>query len=97
MSRLDDLHRRRDRLVLKSAAQRDTVTRHVRALERPLALVDRGLTALQYLRAHPAYLVVGIAVVVALRPRRALVWAGRGLAAWRAYRLGAAQIRRIFG
>jgi hypothetical protein len=97
MNRLDELRSRRNRLVLRTAAQRDSVARDFQALERPLALADRGLAAVQYLRAHPVFVLAGIAVLVALRPRRALVWAGRGYAAWRTYRLAATQVRRIAG
>jgi hypothetical protein len=97
MSRLDALHRRRAQLVLRTAAQRDAVTRDFVVLEGPFALADRGVAAVRYLRAHPLFVLAGVALVVALRPRRALVWAGRGLAAWRTYRLAATGLRRFVG
>lgn len=97
MSRLDALRRRRNRLVLKSAAQRDSVARDFEMLEGPLALADRGLAAARYLRAHPGFVLAAVALVVALQPRRALAWAGRGLAAWRTYRLAATGLRRFVG
>ncbi|MCX7892192.1 MAG: YqjK-like family protein [Burkholderiales bacterium] len=97
MDRLAELERRRERLVLKAAAQRSALARDFRPLEPPLALADRGIAAVRYLRAHPGFVVAGVAVIVALRPRRALVWASRGFAAWRTWRWASAQLRRLVG
>ncbi|MCC6610180.1 MAG: hypothetical protein IT515_10995 [Burkholderiales bacterium] len=97
MNRLDALRSRRNRLVLAAAAQRDAVARDFRALERPLALADRGLAVVRYLRAHRGFALAGVAIVVALRPRRALGLAARAFAAWRTYRLAVAGARRLVG
>jgi hypothetical protein len=35
---------------------------------------------------HPLLTVAGVALLAALRPRRALVWLGRGWSLWRLYR-----------
>jgi YqjK-like protein len=97
LDRIVQLQRRRERLVLMAAAQRDAVARDFRPLERPFALADSAVSAVQYLRAHPGFVVAGIAVVVVLRPRRAIAWVSRGIAAWRGYRWATVQLRRFVG
>jgi hypothetical protein len=42
--------------------------------------------ALEEARRHPLFMAIGIAVLVALRPRRALYWLARGWSLWRLYR-----------
>ena len=42
--------------------------------------------ALAEARRHPLFMAVGIALLVALRPRRALGWLARGWSLWRLYR-----------
>jgi len=37
-------------------------------------------------RQHPELVVAGVALLVALRPRRALAWVARGWSLWRLYR-----------
>ncbi|MCU0804552.1 MAG: YqjK-like family protein [Burkholderiales bacterium] len=97
MDRIGELQRRRDRLVLLAAAQRDAVARDFRPMERPLAIADSVVDGVQYLRAHPGFVIAGVAVIVALRPRRAFAWAQRGFAAWRTYRWASAQFHRLSG
>lgn len=97
MDRIEQLHRRRERLVLMAAAQRDAVARDFRPLQRPFAIADRGIDAVHYLRAHPGFVVAGVVVLVALRPRRALTWVSRGFAAWRTYRWASATLARVTG
>ena len=96
MDRLEQLRRRRERLVLAAAAQRATLAREFRPLEAPFAIADRGIDAVRYLRAHPGFVIAGVALLVVLRPRRVLAWTSRGLAAWRSYQLVASGYRRLF-
>ena len=42
--------------------------------------------ALEEARRHPLFMAIGIALLVALRPRRALSWLARGWSLWRLYR-----------
>ena len=55
-----------------------------RALQTPLAVVDRLLTGLLWLRLHPQWLLAGAATLLVLRPRRS--WR-LGLRLWSGWRL----------
>ena len=53
----------------------------------PLARADQGLAVLRYIKAHPAWIVGGVALLAALRPGRVRAagvgkWLTRGWAAW---------------
>jgi hypothetical protein len=97
VDRLAQLRRERERLVLLAAAQRDAVARDFHPMERPLAIADTVVDGLRYLRAHPGFVVAGVAVIVALRPRRAVAWATRALGAWRTYRWASARLQQFVG
>ena len=84
--RLAEIRLRRERLIAKAAAQREEVALLLDSWRPLLVVADRAAAAVQYVRAHPATLAVVVIVVAALSPRRALRWAGRGLALWRGYR-----------
>ncbi len=85
-SRLAAIRLRRERLIVKAAAQRDEVALLLAPWRGPLGLADRGAVAVQYVRAHPGALALAVIVLAALSPRRALRWARRGLTFWRGYR-----------
>lgn len=97
MDRIAQLQRRREKLVLLAAAQRDAVARDFRPVERPLAIADRVVDGVRYLRAHPGFVVAGAAVIVALRPRRALTWGRRAFAVWRGWRWTSSALARFSG
>jgi YqjK-like protein len=84
--KLTRLAKRRAALVARSAHQRETVARAAEAWHKPLALADRGISALGHLVKHPLLMAGSVAVVVALRPRKILRWAQRGWLAWRIVR-----------
>jgi hypothetical protein len=84
--RLDQIHARRDRLLAKAAAQREEVALLLAPLHAPLAVADKGLTVAAYLREHPSIVVVAVAALIVLSPKRAFRWARRAFAAWRGYR-----------
>lgn len=84
--RLAEIRLRRERLIAKAAAQRDEVALRLDSWRAPLAVADRGATAVQYVRAHPGALALALIVLAALSPRRALRWARRGVIFWRGYR-----------
>ena len=97
MDGIAQLQRRREKLVLLAAAQRDAVARDFQPVERPLAIADSVVDGVRYLRAHPGFVVAGAVVIVALSPRRAFAWASRGLAAWRTYRWASVRLQRLVG
>ena len=95
MSRLAQLHVRRERLIAKSAAQRDELALLVVPLRRPVHVADRAVAGAQYLRAHPGVVVIAVAAFVVLSPKRAFRWARRAFGLWRGYRLVARVLARV--
>ena len=84
--RLVQIRVRRERLLARAAAQRDEVALLVGRLRGPLAIADRGVVAVQYVREHPGAVLLAVAALVVLSPRRAFRWARRALLVWRGYR-----------
>jgi hypothetical protein len=82
-SRSDVLLLRRQLLQLRSAELRLRVERDVIRLAPALALADRGVAGLHWLRAHPEWPLGAAVVLVLLKPRRALRW---GLQLWWGWR-----------
>jgi hypothetical protein len=91
--------RRRAELIAACAAQRVGVSVYIGALAKPIALADRGLGVLRYLRSHPLLLGALTAALVVARRRgflqagrrvlehrgALLKWGQRGLLAWRTW------------
>ncbi len=84
--RLAQVRSRRERLLARSAAERAELAAVLAPLAGPLAIADRGIAAVQSIRAHPGLVASVAAVVVVVSPRRAFRWARRALVAWRGYR-----------
>ena len=81
-SELIRLAARREQLVAQSAAQRATLAQGIASWRPRLALIDRGIAALNYVRRYPALLATLGLLVTALRPRRATSWLQRGWLLW---------------
>ena len=80
--KLTRLAERRSLLIAQAAAQRTALATGMTPWRARLALADKGIAAVRYVRSRPA-LVLGVALLVAaLRPRRAGTWLQRGLLAW---------------
>lgn len=75
--------RRRGELLAKIEAQREQVAVAAIRWKVPLALADKGLTAVRFLRSNPVLVAVGVAVLV-IRRRGV---AGMATAGWRMWRL----------
>lgn len=84
--RLAQIHARRERLITKAAAQREEVALLLAVWQTPLAIVDRGVAVASYVRGHPELVLIAVAALVVLSPKRAFRWARRAFAAWRGYR-----------
>ena len=93
--RLAEIRARRELLLARSAVQRDTLALLVQRWHAPLDLADRGFRVVQYAREHPGAILLAVAVLVALSPKRALRWAGGATAIWRGYRWAAAALGRL--
>jgi hypothetical protein len=81
-AKLARLHERRERLIAQAAEQRRTLGRDLESWRIPLALADRGLNAVRYVKSHPQWIIGGVVLLAALRPRRVGKWLGRGLVSW---------------
>jgi len=80
--KLTHLAERRRLLIAQAAAQRTALATDMTPWRSRLALADKGVAVVRYVRSHPA-LILGVALLVAaLRPRRAGTWLQRGLLAW---------------
>jgi hypothetical protein len=77
------LAERRERLVTRAAEQRVVLAQNIEPYRLPLALADRGLYALRYIKSHPEWLVGVVVLLAALRPGRVGKWLGRGWVTWR--------------
>ncbi len=75
----EELLRRRERLLLRSAGLRADWAEHVQGLRRPLQLADRARAAGSWLAQHPQWPIGAAIVLVLVRPSRALRWTGYAL------------------
>tara|TARA_R110002124_G_scaffold64009_2_gene175341 strand:+ start:3140 stop:3442 length:303 start_codon:yes stop_codon:yes gene_type:complete len=76
------LIQKRERLLSEVAVQRVILAQNIEPWRAPLALADRGISALHYIRHNPRWLVGGVVLLIALRPAGIGTWLGRGLLAW---------------
>lgn len=80
--RVRALELRRQQLQARSAELRHALSEQAQPLAAPLAWVDRARDAWAWLGRHPEVPLAGVAVLVVLRPSRALRWASRLWWAW---------------
>jgi hypothetical protein len=73
---------RRERLVAQAATQRRVLAQNIEPWHTPLALADQGLAALRYVKRHPEWIIGGVVLLAALRPRHLGKWLGRGWVSW---------------
>ena len=83
-----ELQIRREQLRLRSTELRLLVADQARVLVAPLALADQLRAGLRWLREHPEGPLLLLGLVVVLRPRRALRWAGRLWWGWGLWQRG---------
>jgi hypothetical protein len=81
-----ELLRRRESLLLRSAALRQDWSLQVQGLRRPLGLADKAREAGQWLVRNPQWPIGAALLIVLLRPGRALRWASYGLQGYGLYR-----------
>lgn len=82
----DDLAVRQQRLLVRSAQLRLVLAEQAQALRRPLALADRVQSGLQWLYRNPQWPLGALALVIVVRPRRAMVWGGRLWWSWKTFK-----------
>ena len=87
--RLLILAEQRARLVARAQAERQTLSALLvpvdgaASVAAVLLRIVRG--AVEAARRQPLIAIAGVALLAALRPRRALIWLGRGWSMWRLY------------
>lgn len=88
--RLIDVGVRRGRLLERIASQRAAIGKDLvpvrdalRAGDRAVGVLRSGVNAV---RRHPALVVAGVALFVALKPRRLWRWGRRAFVVWRSWR-----------
>ena len=81
-NKLAQLAARRQQLVAQAADQRTALAHNLEPWRARLALADRGIAGLRYIRRHPALMVGAALLLAALRPRGVGKWLQRGLAVW---------------
>ena len=84
--RLLELREQRALLVAHAAQERVDLDVLVERAESVAIWVERGRAAVAYLKAHPGWVAAGVALLVALRPRKALKWLATGMSLWRGWR-----------
>jgi hypothetical protein len=80
----EDLAQRRTLLLARSQMLRDDWAHQVQALRAPLGVADRARDGVQWLARNPQWPLAAVALLVVLRPRRALrlasfAWWGWGV------------------
>ena len=78
---------RREYLVLEASKQRVQIAQAVDAWRAPLALADKGLAVISFVKKHPVWMAGGSAILLkVLRPSRVGKWLSRGWVAWQLLR-----------
>jgi hypothetical protein len=80
----------RARLCARAQAERDQLSALLAPVDAAASAADTlfraGRRIAGHARRHPLPVIAGVALLVALRPRRALAWLARGWSLWRLYR-----------
>lgn len=88
--RLLNLAETRARLSARAQAERDQLVALLAPVDAAAAVAASvfqvGRRVVDEARRYPLLVVAGVALLVALRPRRALAWLARGWSLWRLYR-----------
>lgn len=89
-----EIMQRRNELLARIASQREQAAEIGRRWQSPLALADRGLTVVRFLRSHPV-LVAGVAALIVIRRRGVTGLARVGWRVWKGYRFLAVLSEKI--
>jgi hypothetical protein len=77
-----DLLLRQQRLLVRSAELRASLSQSAEVLQTPLNLVDAARSSVQWLCKHPIYPGIAVGALVLLKPRRVLLWGERLWSGW---------------
>ena len=93
--RRKELLLRSEMLRLRSTELRLSMAPHSVVLQHHLAQADQLIAGLRWLRQHPALPLAGGALLLVLRPVRALRWGVQLWSAWRLWTHGERALRRL--
>ena len=96
-ARLIRLAERRVRLQERAQAEREGLAALIGRTDEAAVVLQRLRRILDELRSRPWLVAGGIALLFALRPRRALGWLMKGWSAWRLYRGAQRWLRQFAG
>lgn len=82
-ARLIELIRRRERLLVRAEIQRAEIAGAVSQWRVPIAAIDRVVEVVHTLKTHPALLVLPLATLLVIKPRRLVSWGGKAWVVWR--------------
>lgn len=85
-ARLIELRERRAQLRERAARERAALGEWLGRAEVVEGWAVKGAAAVGWLRERPLLIAAGVALALALRPRRALGWLSKGLALWQVWR-----------
>ena len=85
-AKLLELAERRSRLVERARMQREQLARGLAGTDAASDALARVFRVVEDLKRQPLIAAAAVALLVALRPRRALGWLMKGWSAWRLYR-----------
>jgi hypothetical protein len=86
MSAIERIRQRRAELIARAAQQRDDIAAALGTLRAPLAVADKGIAAVTYVKSHPGIAAAAIVATAVISPRRTLRWAQRAILIWRGIR-----------
>lgn len=89
------LRERRGQLSARAEFDRGRIASLLARAEFATAWFDRGRTLLAKLSAHPVWIAAGVALLVALRPSKALKWLATGFSVWQGWRRLRASLDRF--
>lgn len=73
-TKLSQLAKRRHKLILQAATQREALQQCIDPWRSPLTLADRGISAIRYVKSSPILMMGTMALLGILRPTRAGKW-----------------------
>jgi len=86
MSAIERIRQRRAELIARAAHQRDDIATALRVLRAPLAVADKGVAAVAYVKNHPGIAAAALVATAVISPRSTLRWAQRAIIVWRGIR-----------
>lgn len=86
MNMIESIAQRREALVARAARQRDDIASALATLRTPLAVADKGVAAVAYVKSHPGIAAAAVVAAVIISPRRTLRWVQRAVIVWRGLR-----------